>query len=81
VVDGDESSWVLSEPFFNFLGVECFRGARESFIQGLHLVAAVTWKANYENSERYVAAHFLAAHSFSSCIHPLRSHFFSLNHP
>jgi hypothetical protein len=36
----------------------------------------VRWKANYENSGRFEAAHFLAAHNLNSCLHPSRSHFF-----
>jgi hypothetical protein len=35
----------------------------------LHFVAGVKWNANYENPERFVAAHFLAVHSFNSCLH------------
>jgi len=37
------------ELFFNFLAVECFWGAHESFIQGLHFVTVVRWEANNVN--------------------------------
>jgi hypothetical protein len=76
LVDGDESPWVGTESFFNLLAKECFRRPHESFIQGLYFVAAVRWKANYENPGRFVAAHFLSAHSFNSCFHPSGSHIF-----
>ena len=49
LVDGDDSPWVWMELFFNFLTAECFQRAHESFIQGLHFVAAVSWKTNYVN--------------------------------
>jgi hypothetical protein len=53
-----------------------FGGPHESFIQGLYfVVATVRWKTNYENSGRFVAAHFLAAHILHSCLHPSGSHF------
>jgi len=32
--------------FFNFFAEESFHGPHESFIQGLHFVAAVRWEAN-----------------------------------
>jgi hypothetical protein len=76
LVDGDESSWILTESCFNFLAIERFWGPQESFIQGLHFVNAVRWKENHDNSGRFVAASFLAAHSLNSCLHPSRSHFF-----
>jgi hypothetical protein len=74
LVNGDESPWVWTEPVLNFLAIECFRVPHESFIQGLHFVAAVRWKVNYENCGRLVAPHFLAAHSLNSCLHPSGSH-------
>jgi hypothetical protein len=49
LVDGDESPWVWKESFLIFLAIECFRRPHESFIQVLHSVAVVSWKANYEN--------------------------------
>jgi hypothetical protein len=73
LVDGDESPWVGTESFLIFLATEYFRGLHESFILGLHFVAAVKWKANYANSERFVAAHFLATHTLKSCCHRLGS--------
>jgi hypothetical protein len=58
LVGGNES-----ELFFNLLSIECFRGPREGFIQGLHFVVAVRWEVNCENPGCFVAAHFVAAHS------------------
>jgi hypothetical protein len=49
LVDSDDSLWVWTEPFFNFLAVECFQGPHESFIHGLHFVGAVRWEANDVN--------------------------------
>ena len=76
LVDGDYSPWIWTEPFSNIFAIECFRGAYESFIQGLHFVAAVRWEANYEKPGRFVAAHFLVPHSLNSCLHPFGVPFF-----
>jgi hypothetical protein len=46
-------------------------------VKALHFVAAVRWEANYENSGRCVAAHFLVPHSLNSCLHPFGDPFFS----
>jgi hypothetical protein len=76
LIDGDESPWVWTEPLFNFLARECSQGPHESFSQGLHFVAVVWWKANYENPGRFVAAYFHAAGSLNSCLHSSGSHYF-----
>jgi hypothetical protein len=41
LVEGDDSSWVRTELFFNFVAVECFQGPNASFIQGFYFVAGV----------------------------------------
>jgi hypothetical protein len=47
--DGDDSPWVRTELFFNFLAVECCQGPHASFIQEFHFVAGVKWEANDVN--------------------------------
>jgi len=49
MLGGDDSPEVLTELFFNFLGVECFQGPHESFVQGLHFVDVVRCEANDVN--------------------------------
>jgi hypothetical protein len=49
LVGGDKSPWVWTESFFNVLAIEYLRRPHDSLIQGLNFVAAVRWKANYEN--------------------------------
>jgi hypothetical protein len=47
-------------------------------MQGLHFLAAVRWKVSCENPGRFVAAHFLAAHSAITAF-ILRGPIFSLS--
>jgi hypothetical protein len=71
-------SWYMVTTFpglewsqFSFLGNRIFWVP-----QGLRSVGAVRWKANYDNSGCFVAAHFLVAHRLNSCLHPSTFHLF-----
>jgi hypothetical protein len=81
--------WLLCERGYSHLKEEALDRTmwRARFGRGFGSVVSLTTKlmmnvrlkANYENSGRFEAAHFLAARGLNSCVHPSGS-IFHLNH-